>query len=139
MINLIFKEQLVAIFCFLAILGCNSKKSYLKVEETTAKFVSLQDFNTIYVFDEFSCSICTDNILVGIKAEEADDFIVLYSEQNFEDYTYENSILVGYVPKSKILPASPEVIRALRIVTNTLKGNYRLQIEDKHIKSIKNY
>ena len=139
MSNLIFRKRLIIFFCILAILGCKSKKSYTEVEETIVRFVSLQGFNTIYVFDEFSCSICTDNILGGINAEKGNDFIILYSERNFENYRYGNCTLVGYVPESKILPASPEVIRALRIVTNTLKGNYRLQIEDKHIKSIKNY
>ena len=138
MINLILKK-LIVIFCFLNILGCQNQKNYLKVEETIAEFVSLQDFHTIYVFDEFSCSICTDNILGSINTEKGDDFIILYSERNFENYAYENCTLVGYVPESKILPASPEVVRALRAATNTFKGNYRLQIKNKHIKSIKNY
>ena len=137
--NLIFRKQLIVFFCILAILGCKSDKSYIKVEETIAKFVSLQNFHIIYVFDEFSCSICTDNILGAINTEEGNDFIIIYSERNFQNYTYENCTLVGYIPESKILPASPEVIRALRVATNTLKGNYRLEIENKHIKSIKNY
>ena len=47
-------------FCILSILGCKSKKSYIEVEETIAKFVSIQNFQKIYVFDEFSCGICTD-------------------------------------------------------------------------------
>ena len=109
------------VFCFITILGCQSRKSYIKVEETIAKFVSLQDFHTIYVFDEFSCSICTDSILGDINAKNGDDFIILYSERNFENYTYKNCTLVGYIPESKILPASPEVIRLLRVATNTFK------------------
>ena len=47
-------------FCILSILGCKIKKSYIEVEETIAKFVSIQNFHKIYVFDEFSCGICTD-------------------------------------------------------------------------------
>ena len=130
---------MIVFFCIFTVLGCESKKSYVKVEETIAKFVSLQDFNVIYVFDEFSCSICTRNILGAINAEKGNDFIILYSERNFQNYTYEKSTLVGYVPESKILPASPEVIRALRAATNTFKGNYRMKIKNEHIRSIKNY
>ena len=139
MSNLIFRKRLVIFFCILAILGCKSKKSYIEFEETIVRFVSLQDFNTIYVFDEFSCSICTDNILGAINNEEGDDFIILYSERNFENYAYKNSTLVGYVPELKIIPASPDVIRALRVATNTFKGNYRLQIKNENIQFIKNY
>tara|TARA_A100000171_G_C2132761_1_gene147862 strand:- start:725 stop:1153 length:429 start_codon:yes stop_codon:yes gene_type:complete len=111
-----------------------------KIEEQIRQYVDLSEYSGIYVFDEYSCSICSDNVFGSIKNELADnEYIVLYAEENYKNYSYENSVLAGYVPKEMIIPANPSLIEALRAETNTYKGNYKLHIENKIIKSIKNY
>jgi hypothetical protein len=124
-----------------SLLRCAKEESlFPKSEEQVRQYVDISEYSGVYVFDEYSCSLCSDNVFGSIKNELGDnEYIVLYSEENYKNYTYENSVLAGYIPKEMIIPANPSLIETLRAETNTYKGNYKLYIENKTIESIKNY
>jgi hypothetical protein len=117
----------------------NTEIRFPDLEKLLDEYVDIKEYSAIYVFDEYSCGICSDNILESINSRKSDEFIVLYSQENHTEYKYEDSILTGYVSESKIIPVSTGVIETLRSVTETYKGNYELQIIKKSILSIKNH
>tara|TARA_R110001592_G_scaffold29525_5_gene107038 strand:- start:2007 stop:2384 length:378 start_codon:yes stop_codon:yes gene_type:complete len=125
----------------MSILRCARQEvRFPKIEEQVRQYVDISEYSGVYVFDEYSCSICSVNVFGSIKDElKGKNYIVLYAEANYKNYTYENSVLAGYIPETKIIPADPLLIETLRTETNTYKGNYKLDIKNKIIVSIKNY
>ena len=135
------KTKLILTIIILAQLSCFSpsrKQQLTTIEDEIIRYVNLSNIKNIYVFDEYSCGICSDNLFNEINNEaNQKNYTVLYSEKNFLNYEYENSILYGYVSREKITPVPYEIIQSLRKETNTTKGNYKLTIHKKQIKTIK--
>lgn len=102
--------------------------------------VDISSLEALYVYDEYSCSVCSENVFGNIATHRSsDEYIVLYAAKQPELFRYEVSPLVGYVSEASVHPVGSELIRLLRIKTNTVKGNYKLVIANKTIRSIENF
>ncbi|PIQ47587.1 MAG: hypothetical protein COW03_14420 [Cytophagales bacterium CG12_big_fil_rev_8_21_14_0_65_40_12] len=122
----------------IALVSCNpTKNNFGNVEKVVHEVLSMNcKADIVYVFDEFTCGVCFDN-LVNSASQINDDYWVLYATEDTKNFSYENCQLLGYIDKSKVLPIEYSIIRDLRELTSTYKGNYQLVFSGCDLQEIK--
>jgi hypothetical protein len=122
----------------IALISCSPKKNnFGNVEQVVHEVLSMNcEVEIVYVFDEFTFGVCFDN-LVNSASSNSFDYRVLYATENLDGFIYENCQLLGFIDKSKILPIEYSIIRDLRELTSTYKGNYQLMFSGCDLQEIK--
>lgn len=122
----------------ISLISCSPKKNnFGNVEQVVHEVLSMNcEVDIVYVFDEYSCGVCFDN-LVNSASSNSFDYRVLYATENLDGFIYENCQLLGFIDKSKILPIEYTIIRELRELTSTYKGNYQLMFSGCDLQEIK--
>lgn len=110
-----------------AILLLSCENSELKlIEEKTYNILETSCANkNIYVFDEYSCGVCFDNLITSTKSKNI-EFVILYATSSIENFQYENCQLLGYIEKENIIPIEYSIVEDLKQFTDSYKGNYQL-------------
>lgn len=125
-----------------SLLSCGPREPDFSEAQTilsaASERIPLCDYSRVFVFDEYSCGVCFDGLILNAQAS-SEDFLVIYASPKWEKYKYEESQLVGYIDKSKIYPLDYSIIKKLRDETETHKGSYAIDLKDCQIQRVQNF
>lgn len=131
-------KKYLLLIVLLTTFSCNS--GYPELDSSINAIDPLLTKNeSLYVFDEESCSVCFDNLLTLSQKKDEFTYHVLYATTNIERYSYKNSQLWGFFDEEKITPVQYSIIEVLRNVTDTYKGNYEVVFENGQVVKILNF
>lgn len=135
-----FKIILLPVIALL-ITDCSKSRGIYEDLESSLKdkHVTFDNIKILYVFDEYSCSTCSENLYADINVSTSNEVKVLYATKNPDRFLYRNSLLFGYVNQELVVPVQYGIINLLRETTNTYKGNYKLVIDSGSIVEITDF
>ncbi len=132
-------KRYVFVLLILSLLSCKSEKiDYNEIHEEMNRIVETISYKSIFIFDELSCAICMDNVLGEIHNENG-EFIILYLTKHLNRFNFENSLLSGFISNEKVISINNSLLIKLRNQTKTYKGNYKVELSNGQISSIKNF
>ena len=133
----VLTTQLAALL-FVSCATGNKNQDIMDSLKRKADNLNLCDYSQIYVLDEYSCGACFNNVVSEI-ANSRSDYVILFATQMDKPFTFQESQLVGFVEESKVQVISYEIVSELRAATNTIKGNYGIQVNACEVETITNF
>lgn len=107
---------------------CGSPSKYKDIDAFLADYpLPEEEKLSLYVFDEYACSICFENLLHQLP--DVGDYQLLFASKRWQKFSYEDSQLIGFIPKEHIIPVDYSIIALLHKSTETFKGNYLIELE----------